>query len=67
MSESIFHHYDFSPFAEKIRLIFGLKSLHWRSVIVPSVMPKPGLVPLTGGYAQQSVMPRAANSAHHLA
>ena len=45
----ILHHYDFSPFAEKIRLCLGLKGLAWHSVIAPSVMPKPDLLPLTGG------------------
>ena len=52
----ILHHYDFSPFAEKIRLVFGLKRLHWHSVIAPSVMPKPDLVALTGGYRHIPVM-----------
>lgn len=50
MNTPILYHYDFSPFAEKIRLAFGLKKLHWRSVNAPSVMPKPDLVALTGGY-----------------
>ena len=52
----ILHHYGFSPFAEKIRLVFGLKRLAWHSVIVPSVMPKPDLVALTGGYRHIPVM-----------
>jgi glutathione S-transferase len=52
----ILHHYDFSPFAEKIRLAFGLKGLAWRSVDAPSVMPKPDLVALTGGYRHIPVM-----------
>src|SRR5438094_253309 len=46
----ILHHYDASPFSEKIRKIFGLKRLKWRAVEQPSIMPKPDLVPLTGGY-----------------
>lgn len=54
--EPILHHYDFSPFAEKIRLALGLKKLHWRSVIAPSVMPKPDLVALTGGYRHIPVL-----------
>jgi glutathione S-transferase len=33
-----------------VRLILGFKALPWRSVTVPSVMPKPDLVALTGGY-----------------
>ena len=52
----ILHHYDFSPFAEKIRLALGLKGLHWRSVTAPSVMPKPELVALTGGYRHIPVL-----------
>ncbi|NNL86134.1 MAG: glutathione S-transferase family protein [Myxococcales bacterium] len=46
----IFHHYDFSNFSEKIRLIFGRKALAWRSVTIPSTAPKPDYEPLTGGY-----------------
>ena len=56
MHELILHHYDFSPFSEKIRLIFGLKGLTWRSVIIPSIMPKPDLIPLTGGYRHTPVL-----------
>jgi len=50
MHPLILHHYDLSPYAEKIRLVFGLKALPWRSVRIPIVMPKPDLVELTGGY-----------------
>jgi glutathione S-transferase len=50
MHPLILHHYDMSPYAEKVRLIFGLKHLPWRSVRIPIVMPKPDLVELTGGY-----------------
>lgn len=50
MSELILHHYDMSPYAEKVRLMFGLKGLAWRSVQIPIVMPKPDLTELTGGY-----------------
>jgi glutathione S-transferase len=50
MPDLILHHYPISPFSEKIRLVFGLKKLTWLSVIVPSVMPKPDVVALTGGY-----------------
>lgn len=56
MHELILHHYDEAPFAEKIRLAFGIKQLAWRSVIVPSAMPKPNLMPLTGGYRRTPVM-----------
>jgi glutathione S-transferase len=52
----ILHHYDFSPFAEKVRLALGLKGIGWRSVIAPSFMPKPDLVALTGGYRHIPVL-----------
>jgi glutathione S-transferase len=55
-NEIIFHHYPTSPFSEKIRLIFGIKKLVWRSVEIPNMMPKPDLVPLTGGYRRTPVM-----------
>ncbi|HTK79856.1 MAG TPA: glutathione S-transferase family protein [Rhizomicrobium sp.] len=54
--EIILHHYWTSPFSEKIRLVFGLKRLAWRSVEVPNMMPKPDLLPLTGGYRKTPVM-----------
>src|SRR5262245_21989038 len=56
MSDIILHHYDVSPFSEKVRLLFGLKGLAWKSVIQPVIMPKPDLIPLTGGYRRIPVM-----------
>jgi glutathione S-transferase len=56
MNEIIFHHYPESPYSEKVRLVFGLKGLAWRSVIIPNIMPKPDLTPLTGGYRRTPVM-----------
>lgn len=52
----ILHHYDTSPFSEKVRLMLGLKGLAWRSVHQPVIMPKPELIPLTGGYRRIPVM-----------
>ncbi len=46
----ILHHYETSPFSEKMRLIFGAKGIAWQSVIVPVMMPKPDVIALTGGY-----------------
>lgn len=46
----IFHHYEKSPYAEKVRLMFGLTNSHWYSAITPIQPPRPGLDPLTGGY-----------------
>ena len=56
MSEIILHHYPSSPFSEKIRVAFGIKKLAWRAVEQPVIMPKPDLVPLTGGYRKIPVM-----------
>lgn len=50
MNTLILHHFDWSPFAEKIRLVLGLKGLSWQSVQVPMVPPKIDLARLTGGY-----------------
>ena len=50
MTDLILHHYDMSPYAEKVRLMLGLKGLAWRSVRIPIVMPKPDYTELTGGY-----------------
>jgi len=57
----ILHHYDSSPFSEKVRLAFGIKGLSWRSVIQPVIMPKPELVPLTGGYRRIPVLQAGAD------
>ncbi len=61
MAELILHHYDTSPFSEKVRLLFGLKGLAWRSVIQPTIMPKPDLTPLTGGYRRIPVLQAGAD------
>lgn len=50
MSDLILHHYGSSPFAEKTRLMLGMKGLSWQSVTVPMILPKPDVVALTGGY-----------------
>ena len=52
----ILHHYEDSPFSEKVRLALRLKNLGWTSVDVPVLMPKPDLVPLTGGYRRTPIM-----------
>jgi glutathione S-transferase len=56
MSDIILHHYPLSPFSEKIRLALGLKDLSYRSVTIPVWMPKPELMPLTGGYRRTPVL-----------
>lgn len=50
MPPLILHHYEISPFSEKLRLMFGLKGLAWQSVVIPDVLPKPDYLALTGGY-----------------
>jgi glutathione S-transferase len=56
VAEIILHQYATSPFSEKIRKIFAHKKISWRSVEQPVIMPKPKLVPLTGGYRRIPVM-----------
>lgn len=56
MRDLILHHYELSPYAEKIRLALGRKGLAWRSVQTPIVMPKPDHVELTGGYRRVPVL-----------
>jgi glutathione S-transferase len=56
MTDIILHHYPTSLFAEKARLMLGFKGLAWRSVTIPSVMPKPDLTALTGGYRKTPVL-----------
>lgn len=50
MSEMILHHYENSPYAEKIRLMFGLTNSAWQSLLSPVWPPRPNIDPLTGGY-----------------
>ncbi|MHC2464225.1 glutathione S-transferase family protein [Bradyrhizobium embrapense] len=52
----ILHHFDQSPFSEKIRVIFGFKKLAWKSVRISRIMPRPDLMPMTGGYRRTPTM-----------
>jgi glutathione S-transferase len=61
MHELILHHYASSPFSEKMRWVLGLKGLAWRSVTVPVMMPKPDVLPLTGGYRRTPFMQLGAD------
>lgn len=56
MAQLILHHFDISPFAEKARLAIGIKGLAWHSVQIPLILPKPDLMPLTGGYRKTPVL-----------
>lgn len=46
----ILHHYNISPYSEKIRLMFGLTNSRWYSLTSPAQPPRPNIDPLTGGY-----------------
>jgi len=61
MINPILHEYPASPFSEKIRAIFGYKAMSYQSVTIPVIMPKPDLIPLTGGYRRTPVMQIGAN------
>lgn len=56
MNELILHHYPQSHFAEKIKRILAFKGVAWRGVEQPLMMPKPDLVPLTGGFRRIPVL-----------
>ncbi len=61
MSDIILHHYPQSPFSEKIRLLLGYKKRSYQAVTIPIIMPKPDLMPLTGGYRKTPVMQMGAD------
>lgn len=52
----VLHHYPRSPYAEKVRVALGLKRLAYFSVTMRPWMPKPELMPLTGGYRRTPVL-----------
>lgn len=54
--EIILHQYGVSPYSEKARKALAFKRMPWRSVEIPPVMPKPELMPLTGGYRKTPVL-----------
>jgi glutathione S-transferase len=56
MTDIILHHYEISPYSEKVRLGLGLKGLTWASVEIPVIVPKPDLTALTGGYRKTPVL-----------
>ena len=57
----ILHHYPASLFSEKIRVLFGYLRLEWQSVIIPPIMPRPLLMPLSGGYRKTPILQVGAN------
>jgi glutathione S-transferase len=52
----LLHQYDASPFSEKVRKVLAHKGVAWGAVEQPNMMPKPDLVPLTGGYRRIPVL-----------
>jgi glutathione S-transferase len=56
MSAIILHHYQLSPYSEKVRLAMGLKGLNWSSVDIPIWTPRPKLTPMTGGYRRTPIL-----------
>ena len=56
MAELILHHYDTSPFSEKVKKLLAHKGVPWHAVEQPTIMPKPDLLPLTGGYRRIPVL-----------
>jgi glutathione S-transferase len=55
------HHYELSPFSEKIRLMFGYCDAQWQSVISPAMPPRSIVDPLAGGYRRIPVMQLGAD------
>ncbi|MCZ6712028.1 MAG: glutathione S-transferase family protein [Gammaproteobacteria bacterium] len=55
------HHYPASLFSEKIRVLLGYHGLAWNSVTIPSIMPRPLLMPLSGGYRKTPILQIDAN------
>jgi glutathione S-transferase len=56
VDELILHEYPLSPFCEKVRRVLAYKRLAWRSGEQPMILPKPKLLPLTGGYRRAPVL-----------
>ena len=52
----ILHHFEASPFSEKLRAIFGFKRMAWHSVLIPMAMPKPDVIALTGGHRRTPIL-----------
>ncbi len=50
MAHAYLHHYPASPFSEKVRALLGCLELEWYSVETSVIMPRPLLMPLSGGY-----------------
>ena len=47
----ILHHFDPSPFSEKVRIVFGYEKTAWHSVQIPRILPRPDTSPLPAARA----------------
>lgn len=56
MPDIILHQYDTSPFSEKVRICFGIKSLAWRAAAAAGDHAQARLILLTGGYRRIPVL-----------
>ena len=57
----ILHHYDMSPFSEKIRKILAFKNAPWHAVTQSMWLPRPHLTPMTGAYRRIPVLQTGAD------
>lgn len=56
MNNLVLHQYAESIFSEKVRLLLGYKGASYRMVETGIIMPRPFLMPLTGGYRRIPVL-----------
>ena len=56
MADLILHHYPNSPFSEKVRVALRHQAARLEVGEIPNIMPKPDLMPLTGGYRKTPVL-----------
>ena len=56
MNNLILHHYDLSPYAQKVRAIFAYKGISWGSCETSIVPPRPALALLAGGHRRIPVL-----------
>jgi glutathione S-transferase len=52
----ILHHFEKSPFSEKVRVVFGIKKIAWTSALISRIMPRPDLMSMTGGYRRTPIL-----------
>ena len=61
MKDLILHQYPGSPFSEKVRALMGYKGIQYQSVETTVIMPRPDLMPMTGGYRRIPVLQHGAD------